>query len=300
MQKRAATVLLATALGGALCGLRTSLPERIGILIPLDILRCQHAFPVEAEFRRTCRRSRIHGRVDGSAAEEGRRAQAEAQGWAGCRTRPAVALPTSNAIDSPIRRTQTEPAPVESEKAPAALPEAGKPAASTPVSTAPPADGLAAALNRWEGSGRSISLQAALYGTISNNPNLVALRNSNVASPEAVEVARHLPTALNPTVWIDYRPITILPNAPSAMGLPRVSSSSNTSGNHGFYHYGQQYILFSIRQPIELGHQTSTATTSPRRPQPQQWTVVQAELPLVQTYRFFQTAAYRREKLRVA
>ncbi len=61
-------------------------------------------------------------------------------------------------------------------------------------------------------------------------------------------------------------------------------------------------MYFSLRQPIELGHQTryryaiAKAALSHQR-----WTVLQAELlALVQTYRFFQTAAYRREKLRVA
>jgi cobalt-zinc-cadmium efflux system outer membrane protein len=73
-------------------------------------------------------------------------------------------------------------------------------------------------------------------------------------------------------------------------------------GRHPFYHYGQNYILFSIRQPLELGHQTTHRYNIARAAlSQQQWTVVQAELAaLVQTYRFFQTAEYRREKLRVA
>jgi outer membrane protein, heavy metal efflux system len=164
---------------------------------------------------------------------------------------------------------------------------------------APAADNLTAALNTMEGSGRSISLEAALYGTISNNPDLVTLRNSNIASPEAVEVARRFPTTLNPTVWIDYRPITLVPN--NTFGTSS-SSGSNAAGNQGFYHRGQQYILFSVRQPIELGHQTTHRYNIARAAlSQQQWTVVQAELAaMVQTYRFFQTAAYRREKLRVA
>ena len=61
-------------------------------------------------------------------------------------------------------------------------------------------------------------------------------------------------------------------------------------------------MYFSLRQPIELGHQTRYRYTIAKSALNQQrWTVVQAELlALVQTYRFFQTAAYRREKLRVA
>ena len=56
--------------------------------------------------------------------------------------------------------------------------------------------------------GQSISLQAALYGAITSNPDLVTLRQGNAlaASAEAVEVARHFPTTLNPTLWMDYRP----------------------------------------------------------------------------------------------
>ena len=73
-----------------------------------------------------------------------------------------------------------------------------------------------------------------------------------------------------------------------------------TSGR--FYHSGQNYILFSIRQPIELGHQTTHRYQIAKAAyEQQQWNVLQAELTtLVQTYRFFQTAAYRREKYRLA
>jgi cobalt-zinc-cadmium efflux system outer membrane protein len=61
-------------------------------------------------------------------------------------------------------------------------------------------------------------------------------------------------------------------------------------------------MYFSLRQPIELGHQTRYRYAIARAAlTQQQWAVLQSELQtLVQTYRFFQTAAYRREKLRVA
>ena len=74
------------------------------------------------------------------------------------------------------------------------------------------------------------------------------------------------------------------------------------SHNHGFYHYGQNYIYISLRQPIELGHQTTHRYHIAEAAFDQQkWVVVQAELTaLVQTYRFFQTAAYRREKYRLS
>ena len=61
-------------------------------------------------------------------------------------------------------------------------------------------------------------------------------------------------------------------------------------------------MYFSWRQPIELGHQTRYRHAIAQAAwNQQQWIVVQAELlAMVQTYRFFETAAYRREKLRVA
>lgn len=148
--------------------------------------------------------------------------------------------------------------------------------------------------------GQSLSLQAALYGAITSNPDLVTLRQGNAlaASAEAVEVARHFPTTLNPTLWIDYRPITLIPN-----GTFGSTSPAGTPASHsGFYHYGQNYIYISLRQPVELGHQTTHRFHIAEAAfNQQQWVVVQAELTaLVQTYRFFQTAAYRREKYRLS
>jgi outer membrane protein, heavy metal efflux system len=143
-------------------------------------------------------------------------------------------------------------------------------------------------------------LQAALYGAITSNPDLVTLRQGNalVASAEAVEVARHFPTTLNPTLWIDYRPITLIPNGTFGSG----SLVGSRSSESGFYHYGQNYIYISLRQPVELGHQTTHRFHIAEAAfNQQQWVVVQAELTaLVQTYRFFQTAAYRRQKYRLA
>ena len=120
------------------------------------------------------------------------------------------------------------------------------------------------------------------------------MRNSNIASPEAVEVARRFPTTLNPTLWIDIRP----------MALERVPGFTLPNGRMVGPHIDHKDALmyFSLRQPIELGHQTTHRYAIAKAAlNQQQWTVVQAELlALVQTYRFFQTAAYRREKLRVA
>lgn len=132
--------------------------------------------------------------------------------------------------------------------------------------------------------GRSISLQAALYGAITGNPDVVTLRNSNIATPESVEVARRFPTTLNPTLWVDVRPFV-----------------TERDPGHGMNHK-DAFMYFSYRQPLELGHQTTHRYHIAKAAyNQQQWIVVQAEmLAMVQTYRFFQTAAYRREKLRVA
>ncbi len=96
-------------------------------------------------------------------------------------------------------------------------------------------------------------------------------------------------------MWIDYRPITLIPHDPF---------TTNGSANHQgpFYHWGQQYIYVSLRQPIELGHQTTHRYHIAKAAFDQfQWNVVQAEYQtMVQTYNLFQTAAYRREKYRLA
>ena len=164
----------------------------------------------------------------------------------------------------------------------------------------PAATGLSVESTAGVGS-QSISLQAALYGAITSNPDLVTLRQGNAlaASAESVEVARHFPTTLNPTLWMDYRPITLVPKDTFGTTSPGGRPSGNGGG---FYHFGQDYIYISLRQPIELGHQTTHRYHIAQAAFDQQkWIVVQAELTaLVQTYRFFQTAAYRREKYRLA
>jgi outer membrane protein, heavy metal efflux system len=195
---------------------------------------------------------------------------------------PAESRPTR---DAPVRRAQAGAADIP------ALPE-----------TSLPTNPIAA-----EAAGTPLGLQAALYGALTSNPDLVAMRQGTpiAASAEAVEVARRFPTTLNPTVWIDYRPITLIPPAPFGSGSPAGGGAGGTAppaGHHGFYHYGQNYILVSLRQPVELGHQTTHRYAIAKAAFDQQrWNVVQAEMTtLVQTYRFFQTAAYRRERLRVA
>ena len=148
--------------------------------------------------------------------------------------------------------------------------------------------------------GQSLSLQAALTGALTSNPDLVTLRQgnalANAPSPEAVEVARRFPTTLNPTLWLDYRPITLIPTDVDG-SRPRVRRRNDDD-----YRSGDQFLYLSLRQPVELGHQTTHRYDIARAALDQQrWTVTQAELTaLVQTYRVFQTAAYRRERGRVA
>src|SRR5262249_54862493 len=111
---------------------------------------------------------------------------------------------------------------------------------------------------------------------------------------EAVEVARRVPVTLNPTLWGDFPPITLIP--------PDNFVSSGARHTGPFYHFGQVFWYISYRQPIELGHQTTHRYNIARAALNQQnWNIMQLEMTtLVQTFRFFETAAYRREKLRLA
>ena len=193
---------------------------------------------------------------------------------------PVSSATPSPRVDFPVRRAQATPGgpplPLGSGTTPI-------PAPSVPRDVIP-------SVGR-----QSISMQAALYGTLTSNPDLATLRlgTPTTPSPEAVEVARHFPTTLNPTLWCDLRPITLIPPNPFGGG------GHNTGG---YYKFGQFYFYLSLRQPIELGHQTTHRYNIAKAAFEQQhWTVVQAELlALVQAYRFFQTAAYRRDRLKVA
>jgi outer membrane protein, heavy metal efflux system len=193
------------------------------------------------------------------------------------RPKPSRDVAKSTApTDAPVRRTQGTPGDI-----PSPLP----PGATMPTG---PADAIAA-----EAASQPIALGAALYGAITSNPDLVALRGGNQASAEAVEVARRFPTTLNPTLWVDVRPLA----------YERVPGMNTPHGRVGpSLDQKDALMYFSLRQPIELGHQTTHRYHIAKAAySQQQWTVVQAELTaLVQTYRLFQTAAYRREKLRVA
>lgn len=243
-------------------------------------------------------RRRLLGRFLSAPAAEVPPAPARPRDDAALPTIPGAGrAPTAKAplrsVDPQVRRAQSVPGAIGTVAPPDPNPGAGDGAAFAPT----PSEG-----------GRSLSLQAALYGALTGNPDLAVLRQggnqANAPSEEAVEVARHFPSTLNPTIWLDYRPITLIPNGTFGGGSPGGSGNTGSGASHpkNYYSNGQGYLYLSYRQPLELGHQTTHRYNIAKAAlNHQRWTVVQAELTaLVQTYRFFQTAAYRREKLRVA
>lgn len=149
-------------------------------------------------------------------------------------------------------------------------------------------------INAPVGGGQPLGLQVALYGAITGNPDLVALRQGAAATAEAVEVARQFPTTLNPTIFLDVRPLVYDRVPKERLGNGGIIPPKLDQKDAVFY--------ISLRQPIELGHQTTHRHGIAKAAYDQQrWNIMQAELTaLVQTYRLFQTAAYRRERLRVA
>ena len=129
-----------------------------------------------------------------------------------------------------------------------------------------------------------LDLTTALQLTLSRNPDLVALRRSLCVSAAAVAVARQFPTSLNPTVSVDYQPWNFERDV--GQGARRL----------------EQLIAVTWSQPIELGQRTAKRLAIAQAAYDQtHWDILQAELSaLVETYQRHQTAAYRREKLRVA
>src|SRR5262249_48899640 len=138
--------------------------------------------------------------------------------------------------DPPVRRVQATPGDVQ-------------PVPFTPGVLQPGAGGALMGATVPTVGGQSMSLEAALYGALTGNPDLATLRlgNPTPRSPEAVEVARNFPTTLNPTLWCALRPITLIP--------PEPFGGTGTTNRHGFYKFGQFFFYLSLRQPVELGHQ---------------------------------------------
>ena len=120
--------------------------------------------------------------------------------------------------------------------------------------------------------------------TLRSNPSLVAARQNLRVSAAAVAVAEHFPTSLNPSVSVVYTPYTFERQA------------------NGETQRLDRLVEVTWAQPIELGHRQSYREQMARALYCQtQWNVLQVELAaLIQTYRFHQTALYRREKLTVA
>jgi len=143
---------------------------------------------------------------------------------------------------------------------------------------APPGLSLPAAL---DANGAAFAMETALTWTLQYNPDLIRLRQDLCVSAEAVNVARQFPTSLNPTVSVEVAPWVFERQPAGDVALL------------------QTLVVASWQQPIELGHRgrermvIAQATYSQTR-----WNILQAELEaLVETYRAFQTAVYRREKL---
>jgi len=134
-------------------------------------------------------------------------------------------------------------------------------------------------------AGVPLTLEAALEWTLSGNPDLVTVRQNLPVSAEAVRVARRWPMSLNPTVSVTVQP-WVFERSPESGTIDRL----------------QPLVSVSWMQPIELGRRTSFRTSIAQAAYSQaRWQILQAELlALVQTYRFHQTATYRREKFRVA
>jgi len=129
-----------------------------------------------------------------------------------------------------------------------------------------------------------IDLETALQWTLQSNPNLVTARQNLSVSAEAVAVAQHFPTSLNPSVSITYTPWVFERQA------------------NGDIQTLDRAVSVTWAQPIELGHRQAFRERAAQALYCQtRWNVLQLELSaLVQTYRFHQTALYRREKLAIA
>ena len=204
--------------------------------------------------------------------------------------RPSQVLAQDAApANAPKTQQQARPQPREVRTDGRSDPSVAKVQDPVPLNELPMPPAIPIATDDGSGSSlRSLPLEMALYGAITQNPDLVALRQTTAASAEAVETARHFPVTLNPTLWLEARPWNFTPIRENGATLREAKLPG--------------YLYVSLRQPIELGHQqryreriAEAAYTQTR------WNQVQAELTaLVQTYRFYETAAYRREKLRIA
>ena len=139
--------------------------------------------------------------------------------------------------------------------------------------------------------GQSLSLQAALYGGTHQQPRPRRPPQGNV---------RGMPRRPRPSRSHGGSRPRSTPRSGSMCRPCVYERASRACANPD--HKDALYVLLAAPADRARAPDHATATRSPRpRCTQQRWTVVQAELlALVQTYRFFQTAAYRREKLRVA
>ncbi len=129
-----------------------------------------------------------------------------------------------------------------------------------------------------------IDLETALQWTLERNPNLVSTRENDRVSAAALAAARYFPTSLNPSISVNCSPWVF------------------ERQDNGQVENLDRSVSVTWAQPIELGHRQAYREQMAEASYSQtQWSVLQTELAaLVQTYRFHQTALYRREKLAVA
>jgi outer membrane protein, heavy metal efflux system len=129
-----------------------------------------------------------------------------------------------------------------------------------------------------------LNLETALEWTLSCNPDLVTIRQNLNVSADAVAVARHFPTSLNPSVSVTLQPWVF------ERGVDQSINQLAT------------LVSVSWLQPIEFGHRTAIRTSIASAAYSQtRFTILQNELmALVQTYRLHQGGVYRREKYRIA
>ncbi|MCY2992794.1 MAG: TolC family protein [Planctomycetota bacterium] len=128
-----------------------------------------------------------------------------------------------------------------------------------------------------------VDLETALQWTLSRNPDLVAVRQNADVSAVAMAVARLFPMSVNPSVTVALRPWAF--ERDIGQGSQRLGTS----------------VAVAWTQPLELGRRGPRLVQAQAAYDQTQWNILQAELvTLVQTYRFHQTATYRREKFRVA
>ncbi|MGB9689134.1 TolC family protein [Thermogutta sp.] len=128
--------------------------------------------------------------------------------------------------------------------------------------------------------GQTLTLQEALQETLTRNPKLVVQRGEQRVSWAAWWAAQRFPTSLNPRISLDVRPWNFDPET----GQPLRTS-----------------VTVTLLQPVDVnGAQRHRVAQARAEYDLAQWELVTAELQaLIETYRLYETAVYRRERYRL-